>query len=481
MSVRVRLTLWYVFVLGLGLVAFGTAVFLQTRQAASASFDQTLRERALELRPYVRFTPSVGLQPGAPDEGAGVVGEAAAWIRVLDGDGRVRATEGPPLSGVPRPLLSTTRPGFAHAGNLHVFVLPVVRRGARVATVQIITTAQQVDATSQRLIASMIVVGFVVLLLATFAGLFLADRALRPVNRITRVAREIGEGDLKRRVVEELGGHGSRPFARRDEIGKLARTFDAMLERLHDADERRRQLTADAAHELSTPLTTMTTGAEIALRHPRTAEEYRDALSSVVAEGHHLVHIVDDLLLLARADAGRLPMKHGLVEVDDLCRQVVRGMAPLARDRRVTVNLELPAEPILVNGDDMRLGQVVRNLLDNALRYTPPAGTIWIEARFDHGKATRAPEVAIHIRDTGPGIPRGERERIFERFHRVVDTVRSPGSDQGHGTGSGLGLAICKAIIVAHGGWIRVEDNGSEEASRGSAGTHIVIGLPRVY
>jgi signal transduction histidine kinase len=478
MSVRVRLTLWYLLVLSLGFVVFGIGVSWQTQQTESASFDQTLRERANELRAYVGLNPTVRLLPHAPNEGAGLVGEAAAWIRILDRHGRVVATEGPALARVPKRLLATTAPGFHNLGSLHMFVEPVLLRGVARATIQTITTADQIDASGRRLIRTMAIAGVFIVLLAALAGLFLADRALRPVDRITRVAQEIGAGDLRRRITPEFTSQKGRAFTHDDEIARLAMTFDAMLARLEEADEQRRQLTADAAHELSTPVAIITTGAETTLRRPRTAEQYRDALQHVVEEGHHLGRMVDDLLLLARADAGRLQMKHELVELDEVCRQVVAGMQPLAENRDVSLELDLPTQPILVDGDETRLGQVIRNLLDNALRYTPTGGTVRLSAERAPHMGLVKPEITVHVRDSGLGIPASERERAFERFHRVIDTMRAPEADLAQMQGSGLGLAICKAIVIAHGGWIRMESENERRAVNEPTGTHVIIGLP---
>jgi signal transduction histidine kinase len=477
MSVRVRLTLWYVLVLSLGLMTFGIAVFLQTQQAASSAFDDSLRERAGELQAYVRLTPRVRLLAGAPNEGTGLPGEAAAWIRVLDRRGHAVATEGPALTNVPKTLLNRTAAGFYDIGNLHMFVQPLGSHGKPQAVIQTITTGQELGASNRRLISSMVIVGAFIVVLAAAAGLFLADRALRPVDRITRVAQEIGEGDLRRRVAPDVSGRG-RNASPRDEIGRLALTFDAMLARLEDADERRRQLTADAAHELATPVATIMTGAEIALRRERTPEEYRDALQHVVEEGRHLGRLVDEVLLLARADAGRLRMKHELVEIDEVCRQVAAGMKPLAKERDISLELALPSQSILVDGDEMRLGQVIRNLLDNALHYTPTGGVVRLSAeRATHGMGAKR-DVAVHVEDSGPGIPAAERERVFERFHRIVDTTRAPATDLTRTPGSGLGLAICKAIVIGHGGSITIEDTGDSKSTGAPDGTHVVIRLP---
>jgi len=430
MSVRARLTLWYVAVLGLGLGLFASAVVWQTGQAARAALDATLRQRAGDVAGDLRFDRGIVLRPDAPDEGAGQLGGTTVWVRVLGPGGRVAVRQGPPLPGLPAALLSATRAGVYDrelAGDRHVRLLvqPLFLDGRRAATVQIITTTDQVEAARRQLLETMGVAGGIILLAATLGGLFLADRALRPVDRITRLAARIGAGDLHRRLGDTTEiGHG-RGGARADELARLAQTFDAMLARLEEADERRRRLTADAAHELATPVATIVCGAEVALRHPRGADEYRAALAHNLDEGRHLGRIVEDLLLLARADAGRLPLEHEIVEFDEVCRQAARAVRPLANARAVALRTSSPPGALLTMGDEGRLGQVVRNLLDNALRHTPAGGAVTLTLQPEPEGAGVRPDasgragwVVLHVRDTGPGVAPHERERIFERFHR---------------------------------------------------------------
>jgi two-component system heavy metal sensor histidine kinase CusS len=305
-------------------------------------------------------------------------------------------------------------------------------------------------------------------LVAALGGLALADRALRPVDRITRVAAGIGASDLHRRVGDALGGTG--PPA--DELGRLVATFDGMLARLEEAAAGRQRLTADVAHELGTPIATIGSAAEIALRHPRSAVEYRTILQQVVDESRHMGRLVDDLLLLARADAGRLPMEREIVELDEVCRQGVRAYEALAREQAVALYACLPHGAVLVRGDEGRLGQVLRNLLDNALRHTPAGGTVTVALEMEQGDppARQAGQVLLRVSDTGPGIVPGERERVFERFHRAQIQLLADGQ---RGS-SGLGLAICRAIVDAHGGQIRVAEGNAE------SGATFIVTLPRL-
>ena len=474
MSARVRLTLWYVAALCLGLALFAGAILWQTTQAASAALDAGLDQRAHDVVGDLQVTGALVLRQDAPDESARRLGEATLWIRVLDGHGRVVVQQGPPLPGVPARLLATTQPGMYQQevrGDLpvHLVVRAIMRGQQRVATVQILTTVVQIETARRQLLAAMGVAGGLIVLCATLGGLFLAERTLRPVGRITDVAARIGAGALHQRVADEVHGPGNR--AGDDELGRLVQTFDAMLARLEEADDRRRRLTADAAHELGTPIATIAASAEIALRHPRAAAAYQAVLDQILAESRHMARLIDDLLLLARSDAGTLPLSWEIVEIDEVCRQAVRAVQPLAEERSVALCTLLPPQATLVRGDEGRLGQVVRNLLDNALRYTPSGGTVTLNLESAGPAREAGGRVIVRVQDTGPGIVPHERDRVFERFHRAP-----VGQDAGRAIGgNGLGLAICKAIVVAHGGQIRVEGDarGSERG-----GTQIVVVLP---
>jgi signal transduction histidine kinase len=359
-------------------------------------------------------SPTLTLRSNAPDESSRDLGVIATWVRVLDAQGRPVIQQGPSPSSLPRAALSDLTEGlrawttsmsvFGGAG-LRAFVRPVfARQERRVATVQIITTTTQVDDVTHRLLLAMGVAGALIVLVGALGALFLADRALRPVAHIARLATAIGTDDLHRRVGAEVWGVGREP---RDELGHLARTFDAMLARLQAAHEQRRRLTADVAHELGTPIAAIVSGAELALRHARDVEANHAALRHIVDEGRYLDRVLDDLLALARGDAGVLVTQQEIVEIDEVCRQAAAALGPLALEQDISVDVDLPPHAVLVRGDELRLAQVVRNLLDNAIRYTPSGGVVALTLRQDEddGYTGTGPTVTISVSDTGPGIP----------------------------------------------------------------------------
>ncbi len=479
MSIRLRLALWYALVLVAGLALFGGAVLWETAQLASSSLDQTLQQRAADVRDDLRIGRGITLRFDAPDESNRQLGEAVLWIRVLDARGRAAIRQGPRLPSLPPGALGDLRPGLRtwaaadadpQASAVRIDTLPVMAGGQRVATIQVLTTTHGVEEGAANLLRAMELAGAAIVLLGALSALFLADRALRPVDRITRLAGEIGDDDLHRRVSVEVWGPGREV---RDELGRLARTFDGMLDRLQEARERRRRLTADVAHELGTPIATISSGAEIALRRPREADEYRAALRHIVDESRHLDRVVDDLLTLTRADANALTTQCELVEIDEVCRQAVAALRPLAEENAIAMDLDLPPRAVLVMGDELRLGQVVRNLLDNALRHTPRDGQVTLTLHQDRGEdaAGAGPIVVIRVDDSGPGIPADELDHIFERFHRVTTASRPEPDGKRRRAGSGLGLAICKAIVRAHGGRIWAERDSRP-------GARLIMALP---
>jgi len=484
MSIRLRLTLWYVALLCVGLALFGGAILWQTERAAGAALDESLRRRAADVAADINLGPPITLHADAPDESTRDLGEMSLWIRVLDPQGYVALQQGPRLAGAMAVAPATLSPGLytrtvGREDSYRLFVRPIVRGGRRAVTIQVLTTTRPIKEARERLLAAMGAAAALIVLGAALGGLFLAERALRPVDRLTRLAGEIGADQLHRRVSDDVR---RRPRdGRGDELTRLARTFDAMLARIEEASERRRRLTADAAHELATPIATIASGAEIALRRPRTPREYEDALRRILDESRHMGRMVDDLLLLARADAGRLPLQRELVEIDDVCRGVVRAFEPLATARAIRLTADLPPRATLVLGDELRLAQVVRNLLDNALRYTPAGGAVRLTLREEPSHGDNAARMVImRVCDTGLGIPPDERDRVFERFHRAREALPLVGNGQQaeHSGGSGLGLAICKAIVSSHGGRISIEDSGSARAGDPAPGTAVIVALP---
>ncbi|MBS0263015.1 MAG: HAMP domain-containing protein [Planctomycetes bacterium] len=275
--------------------------------------------------------------------------------------------------------------------------------------------------------------GLGVLSVGLVGGWFLAGRAVRPIQAISTTAASITASHLSRRV------DATRVD---DELGELAQILNAMFDRLEQAFERQVRFTADASHELRTPLAIIMSHAELALARQRTPEEYRAALEVALRSSKRMKLLVEELLTLARADAGRLKLEAAPVDLRRIVEDSVTLMARLAEEHEVRVVTQLHPAP--VSGDAGRLSQVVANLLANAILYNRPQGTVTISTRVE------GPDSLLVVSDTGVGIPQADLPHLFERFYRV-DRARS--RERG---GSGLGLAICQGIVEAHGGSLTV-------------------------
>jgi len=276
----------------------------------------------------------------------------------------------------------------------------------------------------------------VVLALAIGGGWLLGRHGLRPLARMAEQAREITAQTPDARIDVPSAGA---------ELDDVAGSFNRVLERLNTALATQRRFMADASHELRTPVSIMRTAADVTLGQPHRDEaEYRDALTVVSQQSSRLARLVDDMLVLARADAGGYPIVSAEVDLDAVVGDCVRELTPraAAKDIRVTSRLE----PISVTADEALLRRMFVNLLANAVTYTPPGGAI------DVTMAPRPGAVAVHIADTGPGIAPVDRERVFERFVRL-DPARAEG-------GAGLGLSIARWVAEAHGGHVDLLSSG---------------------
>jgi heavy metal sensor kinase len=332
-----------------------------------------------------------------------------------------------------------------------VLTSPVTENGIQIGILQVGRPVAEVDATLRQLALLLAVAVPFTLLVASAGGLFLAGRALDPIDRITRAAAAIGADDLSRR----LNFRGTR-----DEIGRLAATFDRMLDRLDQAFRRQRQFTADASHELRTPLTMLASQIDVALERKRSSAEYERLLRSLREDAARMTQLVSELLTLARADAGQQVLTREELDLSELVRSVVPAMQPLAVQRGLRLTEDIQAVAT-VSGDQTRLTQLVINLVDNALRYTPQGGTVSVSVGSDREWAV------LRVHDTGVGIAAEHLPHLFERFYRA-DPARARADG-----GAGLGLAIAQWVTQAHGGQISVDS----ELGRGSTFT---VRLPLV-
>jgi two-component system OmpR family sensor kinase len=363
-----------------------------------------------------------------------------AVVRIFDSTGRVRArTHNAPHLGLPRP-------GVTHVRSLRVVSTPILGEGGPpVGYVQYARSDQHIDSTIERLwlfIAAGVLGG---VLLASLAGLAIANQAMRPIASLTATAGEItSTRDPSRRMPQPDID---------DEVGELARTLDQMLRSLdaarterEQAMQQQREFVADASHELRTPLTSVIANLELlqaSLPSPQGSEDH-EMVDSALRSSRRMSRLVADLLLLARADAGRISERTDC-DLAEIAGNAAAEVAPVAGGRQLKLD---NVRPMPIQGNPDELHRMVVNLLDNAVRHTPDGSTIELRLRVDGDKAT------IEVADDGPGIPDAMREHVFDRF------VRGSGpADTAIGGGTGLGLAIVRAVARSHGGEVKASQS----------------------
>jgi heavy metal sensor kinase len=272
----------------------------------------------------------------------------------------------------------------------------------------------------------------IILAIAGFVGYWLARRALEPVETMATQAERIMPGRLHERLPTGKAD---------DELGHLARVFNDLLSRLEQSFEQLRRFTSDASHELRTPLTLMRSVGEVGLQQAGTAEEYQDIIGSMLEEVNRLTSLIDDLLTIARADAGQIPLRPSTFGAMDLAREAGGLLEVLIEDKGQRVRFE-GSEKATLEGDRPLLRQVLVNIIHNAVKYSPAGGLVSVRvSEEDTG-------CMIEVSDDGPGIPKEHQAKIFDRFYRVNQT----------GSGAGLGLSIAQWVVRVHGGEIRLKD-----------------------
>jgi signal transduction histidine kinase len=437
LPIRVRLTLGFALAMAVVLAAVGLFVYHRVSTELLAGVDQTLVGQAQEEKHTGTFDA---------DSGGG-----HTLAQLFASGGQLRRSQPrslPPLVGSQVIADAATgrriwlsEPIAGQNGSWRVLVQPVPSRD-RVAVLA--RSLGPRDESLDHLGHELLIFLPLALLAASLGGYALAAGALRPVEDLRRRAAAVTPGEPSKLPVPPA----------RDEVSRLAVTLNDMLHRLQEAVEHERRFVADASHELRTPLALLRTELDLALRRPRSHEELESALRSAAEETQRLSRLADDLLLIARADQGLLPIRREAVPVRDLFGDAATRFA----NRADSLGRELRVEEsdLVVDVDPLRVGQALVNLVDNALTHGEGAVELSAEARDGFAE--------LHVRDAGSGFPDDFRQRAFDRFSRA-DEARSRG-------GSGLGLSIVELVARAHGGQAGV----TEDSSRGA---DVWIALPR--
>ncbi len=465
MSIRTRLTFLYASLLAIAMLLFSAATLSVLNWTMRRQVDETLLKAAkdVHLEAVLGAIPAVAQNPLLSEltrMRANSLDTPGLYVQIWLRDqatGRVVLYDyswsllGIGLAGPldSKALTSTQevrRDVSINGHHLRVATLPLKINGEIRGAIQTGQSLRTMDAANDRLLKIMLVGGALTLLAALLIGDYLTRRALQPIDTIAQTARQItAADDLSRRI----------PYnGPSDELGQLTHTFNETLARLERLFNVQRRFVADVSHEMRTPLTTIRGNVDLMRRFGYDEE----AITAIEGEARRMSRLVEDLLLLARADAGRLPLERNLVELDTLVAEVFDQARVLSDGVVVTLG---PIEPARVIGDADRIKQLLLNLVSNGLKYTPAGGTLTLGLRRD------GPWVRVDVTDTGVGIPAEDLPHIFDRFYRV-DKARS--RTQG---GTGLGLAIAQWLAEAHGGQIAV-------TSQPGAGSTFTLKLPLV-
>jgi len=473
-STRARLTLWYTCVLAFVLVVFVAATYAYLARAARLRTDQSLADAANSL--------ASNFAAESEDEGQTDEESAAEVTRdfkfddrqafIFDDARRVVAVSAPPGATGKRPwpqtdslarsllplLDASSASGRAYAtvagtrDGIRAFAATVKGHEKTYALV-VARPLHDEDEELEQARGAFYVAVPVAILAASVGGYFLARKSLAPVAEMGERAAHITAFNLGERL--PVANSGS-------ELGRLAIIFNELLARLDLSFDRQRRFMADASHELRTPVAIVCGESEVALsKAERSADEYRESLSILHDEGRRLTRIVEDLFTLARADAGQFEPASAAFYLDEAVGECLRAVRSLAARRGVEIQFKGSCGELPARGDEGLVRRMILNLLDNAIKFTPPGGEVQVEA------GCTGAGYFVRITDTGPGIPTEAQPHVFERFYRA-DRARARDGEAG---GAGLGLSIAAWIAESHGGRVALERSDP-------SGSTFVVSLP---
>ena len=456
-TVRVRLTLWYVAAMILVLGAYISVVFAFVSRNNLQNLDQQLRRDFQWAAATIDIDASGRVIP--PTEPPLITGEEELpWVQLWTGDGRLllyqsneaqrrRVPDSSMLYGLPEDDRGEVQ---SFAAENETAAMRILSRRLPIRDQAFILQVGRSEAGVRqdlRELAIILLLGFpIAVAIAGLGGYVLARRALMPIERMTDRAQHI----TAERLGDRLPVHNPD-----DEMGRLAAVFNETLARLEGSFEQMRRFTADVSHELRTPLTAIRSVGEVGLRGHRDDQAYRAIIGSMLEEADRLATLVDRLLTLSRADSAPARSAREPLNLSQLAEDVASHLGVLAEEKRQTIAVK-DAMPAHALGDRVGLRQAVINLVDNAIKFAPPGGTIQLVVR------DTADAVTLDVIDSGPGVPAESRDLIFDRFYR----------GDASGKGTGLGLSIAKKAVESAGGRLTLE-------SSGATGSTFRISLPK--
>ena len=479
-SFRFRLTLWFVAILAVILAGFSLFIFLRQVQVLRTETETRLTAQATQfatlLRAPIRRPPDEEHEeefPSFSEDNLFFMNEHLLFAILSQDGSAVQTSEHFPTDALTaltaawakNPTISIeytlAEENEAHETQRYLFLITPVELEHDIHAQLVLGSPIDQNHQLPRLALALVAVFGLTLLIAFGGGFWLADQAMRPVQTITRTARDLGEHYLNRRL------NLNRP----DELGELAATFDQMLARLQSAFERQRRFTADASHELRTPLTIIELETNRALERHRTPKEYEKTLLTIQTENEWMSRLVNELLTLARMDSGRAKLHPEKLDLSELAVDAVERLTALAEKNHVQLNTGA-LEESFVNADRDYLTHLLTNLIENGIKYANSAAP---RVAVETGTAPRAGEnwAWVRVTDNGPGIPPEHLPHLFDRFYRI-DEARTREDDESTASGTGLGLAIVLSIAQALGGTVDVQS----EVGQGTVFTIWLPGVP---
>lgn len=443
LSIRSRLTLWYTLIVFVSLISAGLSVLWLQARLGLARIDAELTGATVAAAGVLRTELNEGLsvEQGVQD----VMDElnlSDEGFAVVTASGSVLGSKIAHGPGIPTAAIASAgaTPITVAAGTAgaRIRAADFVHHEVRVRIVAW-TSLAPLQAERRTLERAMLIGIPLAVLLSGIGGLSIGRRSLQPLAEMAEQSTRIGIRDLDVRLSTRNPS---------DELGTLARAFNGLLDRLGASIRQQRAFMADASHQVRTPVSVIRTAAQVALSQPdRSVAEYRESLALVARQAQRLTKMVDDMFMLAMADADARPLQIAPLYLDEVIDEVVDDIRPLGRTRQITLRSESGGETPFV-GDEHLLRQLVTNLLENAIRHTPPHGTVTVALTRADGA------LRLQVADTGGGIGAGDVDRIFERFVRL--------GPAGSESGGGLGLPIARWIAEAHGGTLVLESTGPD-------------------
>ena len=451
LPIKWRLTVWYGGVLSLILIIFASGIFIYFKNSLKDSIDAKIRSIGEVLSSSMTEAHGASVFGNFERYLENVLGRKpkGKFIQIMDTSGRIGAK----MSDIEGEALPTSFNALERAmrgeivyetiertkPRLRMVTIPIMDNKKVTSVVQVGTSLEDFDETIRKLLLIMIISIPTSIIVTIVVGYFMAKKALRPVDQIRRAAVKISSSNLDEKI--DITG-------RRDELGRLAETFNAMIGRLKDAFQRINQFSIDVSHELKTPLTILKGETEVALRKEREKDDYRKLLLSNLEEIDRMSCIIDDLLLLSKADTKEIKLNIEEVALRDLIMDVCMNMKVVADKKSVELQIS-ELEDVRLKGDELKLRRMLLNVVENGIKYSHVGGKVSVSSYVNDGYAR------IDVKDDGIGISEEDIKYVFDRFYRA-DRSRKRES------GSGLGLSISRWIAGAHKGSIEVKSQPAQ-------------------